>query len=494
VAHGRCFRVGSFIGAGLSPQRIANLVQRHRQFAFLLLGSAVAAGLCARPSGAAEPAPWAAGAQGAESVPSAPRVSGTGRYGIVPGPPAPPIEAVRPQSWPGNPTAPPQRDSAACPPAATAAALEACQRAQMVGRVGCEAILVSDVIDALETMLISRREELEKKGGKVPPEQWEAQRNSLLDEMLHAIDEAIAGNSDRSSPLDSPEERAARVERKSLLGQLLKQQIETKLVYQDAKKTLPAENFSNVEKQLKKQFDEVEIPKLLKQAGVDSYRELDQHVRNRGSSLERERQKFMQRVLVQQWLWQKLKVDDEITYDQMKTYYRDHPTEFDVPARTRWQELMVPVSKIPSKREAQAVLENMGNQVLSGADFAQVAKAGLGGKGGSDGSIYDWPDKSRMASPIVAQAIEGLPVGQLSPILEDWRGFHILRVVERRPAGRTPFEAAQAEIRDKVRRQRSEEQMQAYLARLKEQTPVWTILDAHPDSPQLSRRPDYPLR
>ena len=364
----------------------------------------------------------------------------------------------------------------------------------MVGRVGSEAILVSDVLDTLETMLANRKEELEKKAEKIPPEQWEAQRKYLTSEMLKAIDEAVAGTSDRGAAMDLPEEQAARLERKANLKQLLKQQIEAKLIYQDFRKTIPAENYSNVDKQLKKQFDESEINKLLKQAGVDSWRELDQQLRSRGSSLEREKQKFMQSVIVQEWLRQQVKFDEEVTYDQMIVYYRDHPTEFDVPARTRWQELMVPFTTFPSKREARAALESMGNQVMCGADFARVAQTAVGSATGSDGSIHDWPDKSRLVAPIVAQAIEGLPTGQLSQVLEDWRGLHIVRVVERQPPGRKPFEAVQSEIRSKLRKQRSEKQMQAYLARLKGRTPIWTILDNRPNSPELSRGPGYPLR
>ena len=43
-----------------------------------------------------------------------------------------------------------------------------------------------------------------------------------------------------------------------------------------------------------------------------------------------------------------------------------------------------------------------------------------------------------------------LPIGSLSPILESETGLHIIRVVERRQAGRTPFLDVQNEIRKKM--------------------------------------------
>jgi hypothetical protein len=361
----------------------------------------------------------------------------------------------------------------------------------MVGRVGYEAILVRDVLTELKSTLDKRKEQLDQNGEKPPAEQWEAQRVRFNAELLKAVDDALAATSEASLTMDTPEERAAKAERRAMLKQMLKQQIEAKLIYQDLQKTIPAEGFSHAEKQLKKQFDDNELPKLLKQAGVDSWRELDQWFHDRDSSLERERDAFIQHGLVQTWLWEQVKADKEITYDQMVAYYRDHPAEFDKPARTRWQELAVVFSQVPSKQEAWATIVDMGNQVLRGADFAQVAQRAASQGVGSAGSLRDWPDKSGMVSPMIQRAIEELPVGHLSPILEDSRGFHIVRVAERRPAGRIPFESCQPEIRKKVKNHREEEQIQTYLAKLQKQTPVWTILDDHPE---MARRNETPSR
>jgi parvulin-like peptidyl-prolyl isomerase len=136
----------------------------------------------------------------------------------------------------------------------------------------------------------------------------------------------------------------------------------------------------------------------------------------------------------------------------------------------------------------------MGNQVLAGADFVEVAKRGAEFSAGSDGNIREWPDKTRLVSAQLQREIEGLAPGQMSrTILEDWRGLHIIRVVDRQPACHLPFESVQSEIRDKVRQQRTQEQIQSYLKRLREEIPVWTILDGATDT-TISGRPGYPRR
>ena len=46
--------------------------------------------------------------------------------------------------------------------------------------------------------------------------------------------------------------------------------------------------------------------------------------------------------------------------------------------------------------------------------------------------------------------IFALPVGKLSTIMEDEAGFHIIRVLERKPSGKVPFEEAQQKLGVKI--------------------------------------------
>ena len=78
------------------------------------------------------------------------------------------------------------------------------------------------------------------------------------------------------------------------------------------------------------------------------------------------------------------------------------------------------------------------------------------------------------------QAIFTLPVGRLSERLEDSEGFHIVRVVERTEAGRVPFEQAQVDIKETLRKEHIKQQITAYVAKLKQEIPVWNSLEADP--------------
>lgn len=113
----------------------------------------------------------------------------------------------------------------------------------------------------------------------------------LESEAAGTVNELIEANKSRIPPINW------RRRRELLLQQRLKGLIETKLIFQDAKRTIPADNWSNVEKQLTKLFEEVELEKMMKKAGVSTSREFDRKLRTLGTSLEREKRAFIERSL-----------------------------------------------------------------------------------------------------------------------------------------------------------------------------------------------------
>ena len=76
-------------------------------------------------------------------------------------------------------------------------------------------------------------------------------------------------------------------------------------------------------------------------------------------------------------------------------------------------------------------------------------------------------------SHVLDDAIFSLPVGVMSKILQDDDGFHIVRVIERKDAGRTSFVDAQGGIREKIQETRRDAEVKEYLERLKNETYVW---------------------
>jgi len=301
-----------------------------------------------------------------------------------------------------------------------------------------------------------------------------------------------------SEVLPAAEEMAARIPeaerefaRKAFAVKLLRGHIETKLIYQDALRTIPAERLPEIEKQIGEHFEKEEVPKRIEKAGVGSRRELDEKLQSLGTSLERTKRAFVQRMLAMQWLRQQNDLDPDISYDEMLDYYEKHLADFETPARARWEHLTVRIPRYTDGSEAYNKLAHMGNQLIEGVPMTDVLAAQPDGTPECQGGAQGWITKGSLeVSKTVEEAIFGLPVGRFSRIFQDKDGFHIVRVLEREGAERTPFHEAQAEIREKLRELRRQEQVEAYLARLREQIPVWTVFDDDPEVAQLIRQPD----
>jgi hypothetical protein len=73
--------------------------------------------------------------------------------------------------------------------------------------------------------------------------------------------------------------------------------------------------------------------------------------------------------------------------------------------------------------------------------------------------------------PTLNQAIFSQPVGKLSERLEDQRGFHIVRVIEREDAGQVPFVDAQVDIKESIRKQKIRKQITDYVNETAQRNP-----------------------
>ena len=275
----------------------------------------------------------------------------------------------------------------------------------------------------------------------------------------------------------SPEQLAA--ERQELIAQL-KSLVDVKLLFVEATKTIPEAPLKDVQAKINDQFDKVQVKDMMERVKVGTPAELDAVLRQYGSSLERRRQAYFEQSLARLWLEQQADKEQEIDYVTALAYYRSHAAEFSFPAQAKWEQLTALFSQFSNKSLAFQTAAAMGNDVLRGIPFAEVAKKHSQGPTADKGGLRDWTTKGALVSKVLDGAIFSLPVGRMSQILEDNDGYHIVRVIERHDAGMTPFRDAQVEIKKKLKEERSKKNTAEYLEKLRNKTQIWTIFDDQP--------------
>ena len=277
--------------------------------------------------------------------------------------------------------------------------------------------------------------------------------------------------------------------RLQICRQVIDPHVETLLVYVDALREIPEDKLPEIRQNVDKAFEEQMLPQLMREAGAANSTEYAQQLRAKGQSLERMRKMFFERGLAQEWLRKNASFSDDVPHADMIAWYQARLADYDYPAKARFEALTVKTGLKRSRQQAWDMLAEMGNEVLAGRPFAEVAKARSEGPTAAAGGGFDWTTQGSLASKLLDEAIFSLPVGQLSSILEDETALHIVRVVERRDAGRTPFIEAQVDIRSQLVAERRQKAQDEYLAKLRARTPVWTVFEADEASPRVAGRP-----
>jgi len=301
------------------------------------------------------------------------------------------------------------------------------------------------------------------------------------DQYILAGDLSAAVNQRLEPHLAKMSDSQKKAARAQLMKQFLGREIETKLLYLDFLRALPADKLDEVlpqiSKQTTQQFQEKELPEMIEKFEVADAKALELFLRNYGSSIEKRRRKFAERALGRAALQRSVEFNPEVTHQEMLRHYQDNIAKYEFPAKAKWERLMVSFAKIPNKQEAFRAIAEMGNAVLRNAPLAEVAKRDSHGPLAAQGGKFDWTRKGSLRSDVIDDAIFTLEINKLSEVLEDQDGFHIIRVVERQDEGREPFVTAQVEIREAIKKKKLAASIQEYVQNLKDSTPVWTIFD-----------------
>ena len=125
---------------------------------------------------------------------------------------------------------------------------------------------------------------------------------------------------------------------------------------------------------------------------------------------------------------------------EAKQYYKQHPEEFKVATRYRIEHLL-----FPGEHEAR--------QVRAEIKRGKLSLAAAGSQGLGEARVVgekQRPVTTRELSPELARILPKLKIGQVSPVIATPYGYHLIKVIQRRPAGQIPFAEVENRIKDAI--------------------------------------------
>ncbi|KLU24853.1 peptidylprolyl isomerase [Caballeronia mineralivorans PML1(12)] len=153
----------------------------------------------------------------------------------------------------------------------------------------------------------------------------------------------------------------------------------------------------------------------------------------------------------------------------MQAAYDQNRSIFTVPGSLHLAQIFVAASQGADKAaldQARKQAADLARQAhASGADFAAIAKASSQDKasGQNGGDMGFVPDTVLLAE--VRKVADGMTLGEVSQPIETSAGFHVIKLIEKRPANVRPFAQVKEQIRTTLRQQRAQQNAQEYLAK-----------------------------
>jgi parvulin-like peptidyl-prolyl isomerase len=167
-----------------------------------------------------------------------------------------------------------------------------------------------------------------------------------------------------------------------------------------------------------------------------------------------------------------------VTDEEVKKYYEQHQEAFRQPPQVRLSHILVAVdAKLPGidKNQAGDKISILRKRVMSGEDFAALAAAHSDCQSKKKGGDIGWFAPGQLP-PELETAVAQLKVGEVSEIVEDRFGVHIIKVVERKAAFTSPFDDVRDKVLSLARQEKGFVMQQRYLKSLRDAAQVEILL------------------
>ena len=168
----------------------------------------------------------------------------------------------------------------------------------------------------------------------------------------------------------------------------------------------------------------------------------------------------------------------EVTEDDSKKYFEENTEKFRQPERVRARHILIKVSKDDDEQKKAAArkkLEDLKKKIMAGDDFSELAKTHSEGPSNSRGGDLGYFTRGRMV-PSFEEAAFKLAPNEVSDIVETQFGFHLIKLVDRQEAKDPDFEEVKERIISVLKRQKVQELLEPYVAKLKETAKIETFL------------------
>jgi len=183
-------------------------------------------------------------------------------------------------------------------------------------------------------------------------------------------------------------------------------------------------------------------------------------------------------VAIQQFIDTYIAKKATVSDQEIKALYESRPGFFKQPEQVRASHILIKVD--PKADESQRAvarkkIEKIRQKLQQGEDFAALAKEFSQGPSSVKGGDLGYFGRGQMVKPFEKAAF-GLTPGDVSGIVETRFGYHLIKVIERRPETTIAFEDIKNRLGRYLMQEKVRREVSLYVQKLKEKVKVERFL------------------
>jgi peptidyl-prolyl cis-trans isomerase C len=173
-------------------------------------------------------------------------------------------------------------------------------------------------------------------------------------------------------------------------------------------------------------------------------------------------------------------IDNQITAlvvipnQEIRTFYDTHPNSFKKSEQVKASHILIKVDSQAErsvKDEKKAKLQKIQERLKAGEDFAVLAKEISECPSNIKGGDLGYFGRGQMVKPFEDVAFE-LKKGEVSDIVETRFGYHLIKVVDRKPASVMGYEDVKDKIGQYLKQEKTRKELKGYIEELRKKAVI----------------------
>ena len=217
---------------------------------------------------------------------------------------------------------------------------------------------------------------------------------------------------------------------------------------------------------------DMRMDQIKQQLGTDQ--QLENQLAEMGISMDVFRSQVSQATAIQKLLEMEIYGKTQVSEKEARIFFENNPHFFKKPEEVKASHILIKLTADDDEEKklaARQKIETIQEKLAAGEDFADLAKSYSEGPSSVNGGDLGYFDRKKMVKPF-SDAAFSLEPGQISDIVETRFGYHLIKVIDKKPKTSYEFEKIKQQLIKMLQGRKIQTETKQYLDELQKKAVI----------------------